>query len=282
MLKFKSRRDAATRQRVIFLVVCCSLFVVGCRQDMQDQPRYEVYEASAYFRDGISSRPLVEGTIARGYLRNDTEFYTGKIDRSRANQNGGQSGGATTAQNPNGRSSGGDAAQPEGQTTSPQGTLDNQSAGTTATGNTSQPNGAANAGNSSNSNAANRTGAQPAQGDPNDVETFPFAVTEELVNRGQERYRIFCAMCHGETGYGDGMIVRRGFRKPPSYHTPELRAARVGHLFDVITNGWGAMPNYAAQIPPRDRWAIIAYIRALQLSQAASASQTAPNIGGTK
>jgi mono/diheme cytochrome c family protein len=89
-------------------------------------------------------------------------------------------------------------------------------------------------------------------------------------------------MCHGETGYGDGMIVRRGFRKPPSYHTPELRAARVGHLFDVITNGWGAMPNYSAQVPPRDRWAIIAYIRALQLSQAGDANQPAPNTGGTK
>jgi mono/diheme cytochrome c family protein len=194
----------------------------------------------------------------------------------------GQSGGATpAAQNPNGRTSGGDAAQPEGQTTSPQGTLDNQGANTA--GNASQPNGAERAGNSnSGGNTANQAGGAMAQGDPNDVETFPFPVTEELVNRGQERYRIFCAMCHGETGYGDGMIVRRGFRKPPSYHTPELRAARVGHLFDVITNGWGSMPNYSAQIPARDRWAIIAYLRALQLSQAGGATEPAPKTGGTK
>jgi mono/diheme cytochrome c family protein len=84
-------------------------------------------------------------------------------------------------------------------------------------------------------------------------------------------------MCHGLTGYGDGMIVRRGFRRPPSYHDDRLRSEPVGHFFDVITNGWGAMPDYAAQIPPEDRWAIIAYIRALQLSQQAPATgQTTP------
>ncbi|MBV9958606.1 MAG: cytochrome c [Acidobacteria bacterium] len=102
---------------------------------------------------------------------------------------------------------------------------------------------------------------------PDVVDTFPFPVTEEIVRRGEGRYNIFCAMCHGPTGYGDGMIVRRGYRRPPSYHTDQLRQAPVGHYFDVMTNGWGAMPSYAAQIPVADRWAIVAYIRALQLSQ---------------
>ncbi|MBV9210952.1 MAG: cytochrome c, partial [Acidobacteria bacterium] len=102
---------------------------------------------------------------------------------------------------------------------------------------------------------------------PDVVDTFPFPITEEIVRRGEERYNIFCAMCHGPTGNGDGMIVRRGYRRPPSYHTDQLRQAPVGHFFDVMTNGWGAMPSYAAQIPVTDRWAIVAYIRALQLSQ---------------
>jgi mono/diheme cytochrome c family protein len=264
----------------------CLFFASGCRQDMQDQPRYEAYEPSGFFKDGLASRPLVEGTVARGYMRNDTEFYTGKIDRSRT----GAATTAATAQNENGRASGGDAAQPEGQTTSPQGTLDSQNSN--ASGGGTQAGGTTASG--ANNSAPNQRGGAVAQGDPNDVETFPFALTAEVVNRGQERYKIFCAMCHGDAGYGDGMIVRRGFRKPPSYHTPELRAARVGHLFDVITNGWGSMPNYAAQVPPADRWAIIAYIRALQLSQAGAtatdnsnapqqqAAPGAPNTGGAK
>ncbi|MGO4572636.1 c-type cytochrome [Microvirga sp. 2TAF3] len=90
-----------------------------------------------------------------------------------------------------------------------------------------------------------------------------------LLRRGQERYRIFCTPCHGAAGFGDGMIVARGFPAPPSYHTARLRAAPAQHFFDVITNGYGAMYSYAARVPPRDRWAIVAYIRALQLSQRA-------------
>lgn len=100
-----------------------------------------------------------------------------------------------------------------------------------------------------------------------DVDTFPFPITEQTVRRGRERYEIFCVVCHGLTGNGDGMIVRRGFRRAASFNDDRLRQAPVGHYFDAITNGWGAMPSYAAQIPVQDRWAIIAYIRALQLSQ---------------
>lgn len=102
---------------------------------------------------------------------------------------------------------------------------------------------------------------------PDAIEEFPIPVTKELIDRGEQRYKIFCTVCHGPLGNGDGMIVRRGFPKPPTYHDDRLRNAPVGHFFDVITNGWGKMNPYASQIPVPDRWAIVAYIRALQISQ---------------
>jgi len=178
------------------------------------------YRGTSFFGDGLSSRQPIEGTIPRGQLRTDTEYYTGKKARA---------------------------------------------AGATATPAT-QP----------------ATGAQ-ANTFPDDVDTFPFPVTNEVVDRGRERYNIFCSACHGLTGNGDGMVVRRGFRRAASFNDDRLRQAPVGHFFDAITHGWGAMPSYASQIPVQDRWAIITYIRALQLSQqnnaAASASpapQTSP------
>jgi mono/diheme cytochrome c family protein len=100
-----------------------------------------------------------------------------------------------------------------------------------------------------------------------DVEVFPIAVTQEFIERGHQRFDVFCSPCHGRLGNGMGMIVRRGFKQPPSYHIERLRTAPVGHFYDVITNGYGAMYNYAAQVTPRDRWAIVSYIRALQYSQ---------------
>jgi hypothetical protein len=105
-----------------------------------------------------------------------------------------------------------------------------------------------------------------------EVDAFPFPVTRAVLDRGRERYNIFCTPCHGWTGDGDGMIVQRGFRPPPSYHTDRLRQAPVGHFFSVITNGFGAMYPYGYRILPQDRWAIIAYIRALQLSRQAKIS----------
>ncbi len=99
-----------------------------------------------------------------------------------------------------------------------------------------------------------------------DAHVFPFRVDEQVMRRGRERFDIFCAPCHGRTGDGDGMIVQRGFRRPPSLAEERLRQAPAGRLFDVVSNGFGAMPDHAAQIPPRDRWAIAAYVRALQLS----------------
>jgi mono/diheme cytochrome c family protein len=181
---------------------------------MQDQPKMKPYRASAFYRDGLSTRPPVEGTVARGYLKTDSEFFTGK----KAGKVGGTA--AVPAQAPAGP----------------------------------QP-------------AAGQQALQGAAAFPDDVEVFPLQVTKELVTRGKERYEIFCTVCHGLTGNGDGMIVRRGFRRAASFNDDRLRQAPVGHFFDAITNGWGAMPSYAPQIPAPDRWAIIAYIRALQLSQ---------------
>jgi mono/diheme cytochrome c family protein len=99
---------------------------------------------------------------------------------------------------------------------------------------------------------------------------MPFPVTEQVLARGQQRFNIYCAPCHSRLGDGNGMIPQRGFRHPPSYHDERLRKAPLGYFFDVMTNGFGAMSDYASQIPVRDRWCIVAYIRALQLSQGAT------------
>lgn len=102
---------------------------------------------------------------------------------------------------------------------------------------------------------------------PKDSNAFPLPLTAELLQRGQQRYAIFCTPCHGIQGDGMGMVAMRGMKHPPSYHQDRLRNEPVGYIYDVITNGFGAMYGYSAQIPPRDRWAIIAYLRALQLSR---------------
>jgi len=155
---------------------------------MHNQPKYRGLRASAFFVDGSSARPLVEGTVARGTLDEDEAFFTGKVDKVT-------------------------------------------------------------------------------------VKEFPFPIDEKVVNRGQERYNIYCSPCHDRTGSGNGIVVQRGFKQPPpSYHSDRLRSADVGYFFDVITNGFGAMQDYRAQIAPRDRWAIVAYIRALQYSQNAPAA----------
>ena len=102
------------------------------------------------------------------------------------------------------------------------------------------------------------------------ADTFPMPVTAEVMARGQERYNVYCTPCHGRTGQGNGVVVQRGFRAPPSYHEERLRTAPAGYFFDVMTNGFGAMQDYASQVSVADRWAIAAYIRALQLSQRAT------------
>jgi mono/diheme cytochrome c family protein len=228
--KEKSKKEKMTRLRhcLLFFALCLSPFsFIACRQDMQDQPRYEQYERNRA-GGGTASRIPPQGTVARGYLREDRAFYTAT---SGANANTPGAGGG----NPGGGS------EPTGAQT-------------------------AQGGNPSGGTVTDRVG------DTNNVAEFPFPVTMDVINRGQERYEIFCSMCHGGTGIGDGMVARRGFRasgnRPvPSYHEPRLREARVGYFYDVITNGFGTMPSYAAMIPPADRWAIVAYIRALQVSQ---------------
>jgi mono/diheme cytochrome c family protein len=184
----------------LLLTAICLLLMVGCRYDMQDQPKYKAYRKSEFFKDGSSARPLIVGTVPRGFLREDKALYTGKKD--------------------------GPPAQP--------------------------------------STDPNAIGAAKY---PNDVEEFPFPITEEVIARGKRQYQIFCIVCHGPTGNGDGMVVRRGFKQPPSFHTEDLRKAPVGHFFDVETNGWGVMKSYAAQVPVTDRWSIISYIRVLQKAQ---------------
>jgi hypothetical protein len=103
--------------------------------------------------------------------------------------------------------------------------------------------------------------------------TFPMPVTRDMLQRGKERFEIFCTPCHDYLGTGRGMVVRRGFKQPPSFHQERLREAPVGYLFDVMTNGFGAMAGYASQVPVEDRWAIAAYIRALQYSQNAKLAE---------
>ena len=183
-------------------------FAAACRYDMQDQPRYKALKKSDFFNDKRASRDLPEGTVPRGFLREDKAYYTGKTEA-----------GQTATPNP--------AATPL----------------TDASGNTL---------------VTDFSGL---------VSEFPVPVTKELIDRGEQRYRIFCIVCHGPVGNGDGMIVRRGFSKPPTYNDDRLRNAPVGHFFNVITNGQGKMNSYASQIPVADRWAIVAYIRTLQISQ---------------
>jgi mono/diheme cytochrome c family protein len=181
-------------------IVLLFLVLPGCRSEMYDQPRFEPYEATEFFDDGTSARPLVAGTVPRRDPReqgksSDELFTTGK------------------------------------------------KAGQLA-------------------------------------DSLPFPVDSALLDRGQDRYRIFCTPCHGELGDGRGMIVQRGFNPPPSYHSEELRKKPVGHYFDVMTRGFGTMYSYASRISARDRWAIAAYIRALQLSQHATAGDLSPEDRG--
>ena len=199
------------RFRVLMLMAGLCLAGAGCRRDMQDQPKMKPFRGSTFFTDGLSGRQPIEGAVPRGFLRTDTEYFTGKKSAS--------------------------SVQPA----------------------VAQP--------------------SPTNAFADDVDTFPFPITKETVQRGRERYEIFCSVCHGSTGNGDGMVVRRGFRRAASFNDDRLRQAPVGHFFDAITNGWGAMPSYSSQIPVQDRWAIIAYIRALQLSQQnpQAAAQASPS-----
>ena len=117
----------------------------------------------------------------------------------------------------------------------------------------------------------------PAKSPASSIDQFPFAIAHADLARGQERFNIYCTPCHGKLGDGNGMVVQRGLRQAASFHQDRLRQEKIGYFFDVITNGFGAMPDYAAQIPVRDRWLIVAYVRTLQFSQHASVNELPPD-----
>jgi mono/diheme cytochrome c family protein len=205
MTERKWRSDAG--RPFIALTLAQLALLVGCdRLDMYDQPRYKPLAESDFFADGLSARPRIEGTVARGELHDDEPLYTGKV-------------------------AGGFSSQ------IPQ--------------------------------AAYRAVYQldPRRFDQPLDQTEPAELRRALMTRGRERFDIHCSVCHGRTGNGDGMIVHRGFRKPPALHIERLRNAPAGYFFDVVTHGFGAMPSYANRIDVFDRWAIVAYVRALQFSQ---------------
>lgn len=185
----RTENAAGFSRRAVWLLLTGSLLLAGCRQDMHDQPRMYPLRGSPMFTDGRSARPLIQGTVARGLLREDRAFYSGK------------------------------------------------------------------------------------DADNKPVDGFPFAVTREVLERGQQRYNIYCAPCHDRAGTGNGMIVQRGFRRPPSYHIERLRLQPPGYVVDTIANGFGAMPDYAVQVQPNDRWAIAAYVKTLQFSQNVPAAE---------
>ena len=177
-----------TNARKFLPAVLSLIFITtACRIDMHIQPYYRPLAKSDFFADGRSARNPVDGTVARGDLREDSYLYTGKI------------------------------------------------------------------------------GGNPG-------EYMPFPVTADVLARGHERFNVYCTPCHGRVGDGNGFIPSRGLKRPPSYHIDRLRKAPVGYFFDVMTNGFGVMPDYSAQIALRDRWAVVAYIRALQLSQNATSA----------
>ena len=181
-----------TVRRLAFATAALSsLFVLGCRQDMHDEPKFFPQRGTTFYADGRSVRPQVENTVARNQLHADTYFYTGLVDGKEGN-------------------------------------------------------------------------------------TMPFPVTMTVLERGQERYNVYCTPCHSRVGNGEGMIVQRGYAHAGDFHTARLETAPLGHFFHVISDGYGAMPDYSAQIAPVDRWAIVAYIKALQLSQKATQADVAP------
>lgn len=161
------------------------LLLAGCRQDMQNQPKFYPQRGTSFYIDGRSVRPQVENTVSRAQMHADTYFYTGLV------------------------------------------------------------------------------GDKEGDG-------MPLPVTADLLARGQEQYNVYCTPCHSRVGNGNGMIVQRGYRQAGNFHTEKLRNAPLGHFYSVITNGNGAMPEYGSQVSPANRWAIVAYVRALQLSQNAT------------
>lgn len=197
-----------------------ALLLVGCQQQMAVSPGYRIDGASAFFADGRTNRPLVNGVVPRGFVNSEN----------------------------------GERGNDETQLTNVSGMVALTAAGPFAA-------------------AGWAAAVHEPSNDLNAVDSFPFEITEQTLRHGRNRYMIYCAVCHDAEGRGRGMIVQRGYTPPPSYHIARLRSAPVGHFYKVITLGYGSMPSYRTQVPERDRWAIIAYVRALQLSQHFPASE---------
>jgi mono/diheme cytochrome c family protein len=159
--------------------------IAGCRQDMQNQPKFIPQRGTTFFADGRSARPQVENTVSRNEVNTEDYFHTGLLEGK-------------------------------------------------------------------------------------EQDALPFPVTAQILARGQERYNIYCTPCHSRVGNGAGMIVQRGYKPAGNFHDAKRLAEPLSHYFYVMTNGYGAMPDYSAQLPPEDRWAVAAYIRALQFSQSAT------------
>jgi mono/diheme cytochrome c family protein len=206
------RTGATNRSAQFCWAFFAALVALGCQQQMADQPSYKPLDASEFFPNGQSARPLVAGTVARGHLDIDWHLYTGRIPPS-----------------------------------------DEQIAQGKA--------GIAKAKTKEERQAADELLRGKF------VDSFPFPVTLDVLQHGYHRFMIYCVVCHDPLGTGRGKIVQRGYTQPPSYHIPRLREVPVGHIFAVISEGYGSMPSYGEQIPVRDRWAVAAYVRALQLSQ---------------
>ncbi|HEX5470695.1 MAG TPA: cytochrome c [Lacipirellulaceae bacterium] len=225
------------RNHVRWLIAALALALLaasGCQQKMADQPSFKPLQPCDFFPDGRSERPVVPYTIARGHLRSDVAFFTGRIAGPRI-----------------------EAA--------------------TATGNKIAPVSAPPAAQSPLPPVTNIV-PPGFSDDAAFVREFPVPVTEAMIRHGYNRYMIYCVVCHDPLGTGHGRIIERGYTPPPSYHIDRLRNTPVGRIFAIITEGYGSMPSYANQIPPEDRWAIVAYVRALQLSQHFPKTELTPDM----
>ncbi|HEX8833167.1 MAG TPA: cytochrome c [Abditibacteriaceae bacterium] len=204
--------------------------------DMWNRSRFKPLEPVDFFPDGNSSRHLPPGTVARGQLRIDEHMYAGR--KAGSGTAATHIVGSNQMMNPMTGNGGNASGTPR--------VVGRGDGVTRAVGD-------------------NGLGA-----DATLARTFPFPVTRTVLARGEQQFNVYCSPCHSRSGDGRGMIVERGFSAPPSFHIDRLRQAPVGHYFDAITNGYGAMYSYASRVEPRDRWAIIAYIRLLQAKRVKS------------
>jgi mono/diheme cytochrome c family protein len=239
-----ARRRKSQGDLLVGVCALCMAVFAGCQQKMADQPSFKPLDPSPSSAHGASARLPVAGTVARGHLHTDWALFTGHRTPSPVANLTDREKSAVAPTTPGTSGKSGSAASNGGKTAPSASAF--------------VPNSQATTRDLLAAELANYEGV---------VDEFPEPITEQTIQHGLQRYMIYCVECHDPAGTGHGKIVERGYTQPPSYHIARLRNAPVGHFFRVITLGYGSMPSYAAQIPPRDRWAIVAYIRALQLSR---------------